>query len=66
MKREDYLMYKQWVNTTIIQLHKMSYALHLPTTLWRYTNRDIDKITQRLTDMLEGASRMYHDAEEVN
>ena len=45
---------------------QMSYALHLPTTLWRYTNKDIDKITQRLTNMLEGASRMYHDAEEVN
>ena len=66
MKQEDYEMYKQWVNRTIIQLNKMEYALHLPTVLWRCTNRDIGKMRQLLIDMLEGALRMYQDTGEVN
>ena len=60
LTREDYLMYKQWVNRTITQLRKMHYKTNLPTTLWRYTNKDIEEMEQQLKDMLEGASRMYH------
>lgn len=58
--KEDYLMYKQWVNRTIVQLHKMNYKTSLPTTVWRMTNKDIKKMEQNLKDMLEGASRVYH------
>ena len=59
--REDYLMYKQWVNRTIIQLNKMNYKTNLPTILWRGTNKHIEEMEQKLKDMLEGATRMYHN-----
>ena len=58
--KEDYLMYKQWVNRTIIQLYKMNHKTNLPTILWRGTNKDIEEMEQKLKDMLEGATRMYH------
>lgn len=60
LTKEDYVMYKQWVNRTIVQLRKMQYKINLPTIVWKNTNKQIEEMEQKLKDMLEGVSRVYH------